>query len=304
MSINRLLLTGATGFIGRHVMPLLASKGYEVHGMHFGDAAPKAPAGCEYHEANVLDTAAQERLLAELKPEYLLHLAWEARPGIYWTSLANLEWMCASVNLFRSFYKQGGRRGVAAGTCAEYHWAGNTVYKENTPSLPPLTLYGACKAAFTQIVDTYARQENLSFTWGRLFFPFGPGEYPQRLVPTVICSLLRNEPAKTTDGRHVRDFIHVEDAARAFFSLLESNCRGPVNIGSGSGVALADVITKLGALIGRPELIQLGTLPTPANEPVSIVADISRLKNEVGFSPVFSFDEALKQTIEWWKTHL
>ena len=150
---KKILLTGATGFIGRHLTPLLLAKGCEVHGLHFGDTAPKAAPGCQYHDVNILDTAAQERLLAELKPDYLLHLAWEARPGIYWTSPANLEWARASITLFREFYRQGGRRGVAAGTCAEYHWADNGVYTENTPSLPPLTLYGASKAGFTQIVD-------------------------------------------------------------------------------------------------------------------------------------------------------
>jgi nucleoside-diphosphate-sugar epimerase len=303
MAEKRVLVTGATGFIGRHVLPLLLKKGFEVHGTYFGEKSCNVLHGCEYHEIDLLNTEAIRPLLSDLKPNYLLHLAWEARPGVYWTSIDNLKWVMASILLFQEFFLKEGRRGVSAGSCAEYRWGGRGLYNERTTRLQPATLYGACKLGFAQMIDAYARHEGYSFSWGRVFYTFGPGEYPQRLVPTVIRSLLHNEAAKTTDGLHIRDFIYVEDVARAFVALLEADCRGPVNIATGTGIRIADIIVKLGQLLGHPQLIQRGALPSQPNEPPSLIADMSRLYGEVGFTPQYTIDQALMKTIEWWRSN-
>ncbi len=82
---------------------------------------------------------------------------------------------------------------------------------------------------------------------------------------------------------------------------MESGCNGPVNIASGVGVRIADVVTKIGSIVGRPELIRLGELPSPANEPATMAADVGRLTKEVGFTPGYTLDSALEKTVEWWR---
>jgi nucleoside-diphosphate-sugar epimerase len=301
MAEKRILVTGATGFIGRHVIPLLIEKDFEVHGVYFGDSSPSPVPGCKFHKVNILDSESSGTFLSDLRPDYLLHLAWEARPGIYWTSSTNLDWAQASAILFRQFFLKGGRRGVSAGTCAEYRWGGRRLYSERTTALKPATLYGACKLGFAQMIDAYARQEGYSFAWGRVFFTFGPGEYPQRLVPSVIRSLLRNETARTTNGLHIRDFMYVDDVARAFVALLEADCRGPVNIASGTGIRIADIVIRLGQLLGRSHLVHLGALPSPKNEPDILVADTKLITKNINFKPQYSVDAGLHSTISWWK---
>jgi nucleoside-diphosphate-sugar epimerase len=138
--------------------------------------------------------------------------------------------------------------------------------------------------------------------WGRVFFPYGPAEPPTRLVPSAIRALLHGEPAPCSEGRQVRDFIYVEDVARAFVLLLASSVTGPVNIASGVDVAIGDVVTAIGRLIGRPELLQIGALPMRDFEPREITADISILAS-LGFMPAYTLEQGLQRAIDWWKAH-
>jgi nucleoside-diphosphate-sugar epimerase len=99
----------------------------------------------------------------------------------------------------------------------------------------------------------------------------------------------------------VRDFLHVADSGDAFAALLDSGVEGAVNVGSGEGVAVADVVRRIAALAGRPELVELGALQAPAGEPPLLVADVGRLRDEVGWRPSRSLDEGLRDTVEWWR---
>jgi nucleoside-diphosphate-sugar epimerase len=124
-----------------------------------------------------------------------------------------------------------------------------------------------------------------------------------RLIPSVTCSLLNEQVAECTPGEQVRDFMHVDDVAGAFVSLLASEVQGTVNIGSGAGIRVKDIVRNIGEQIGRSELIRLGARQMPAGDPPSIVADVGRLEREVGWRPSRSFDQALSETVDWWRTH-
>jgi nucleoside-diphosphate-sugar epimerase len=232
-----------------------------------------------------------------------LHLAWVTAPGAYWTSLENINWVQASLALMQMFKEQGGERLVVAGTCAEYNWSYGFCSEQITP-LAPNTLYGVCKNSLGQMLAAFAEQTGLSAAWGRIFFLYGPHEYPQRLVPYVINALLRGQPALCTHGDQIRGFLYVEDLGEALVRLLESNVSGPVNIDSGHPVALKEVILKIAGKLKRPNLIHLGARPTPANEPLLLVGDTRRLTEEVKWQPRFDLDEGLEKTIAWWKAQL
>jgi nucleoside-diphosphate-sugar epimerase len=154
------------------------------------------------------------------------------------------------------------------------------------------------------MTESFARQMNISAAWGRIFFLFGPHEHPSRLVASVTRSLLRGERARCSHGEQVRDLLYVQDVADAFVALLESDVSGPVNIASGQPVRLKEVIYRIGEKIGREDLIELGAIAAPANDPPSLVAETIRLNREVGWSPQHSLDEGLESTISWWKNHL
>jgi len=116
--------------------------------------------------------------------------------------------------------------------------------------------------------------------------------------------LLKGEPACCTDGRQMRDFLYVKDVAAAFVSLLESNISGPINIASGLPIAIKDIILDIAKKINRSDLVRLGALMRPPDDPPLLVADTTRLKNELGWSPQYALNKGLDETISWWRNHL
>jgi nucleoside-diphosphate-sugar epimerase len=154
------------------------------------------------------------------------------------------------------------------------------------------------------IVEAYCIQIGLSYAWGRIFFPYGPNERPSRLVPSVISALLKGEPARCSPGEQLRDFLHVQDVANAFVTLLESPVSGAVNIASGNPLAVKSIVLKIAKLLDREDLVQLGALPLSANEPPLLVADVTRLSKELQWHPQFDLETGLAQTIGYWKQQL
>jgi nucleoside-diphosphate-sugar epimerase len=164
--------------------------------------------------------------------------------------------------------------------------------------------YAACKIALQRMLGDFGRREHLSTAWGRIFFQFGPHEHPDRLVPSVICNLLLNREAPCSHGGQVRSFLHVADVGEAFAAVLDSGLEGPVNIGSDERVALADLVVRIARQIGRPELLRLGARPAPPREPSLLVPEIHRLRDEALWRPRFTLNEALSDTIAWWRGRL
>jgi len=303
--MKKVLVTGATGFVGRHSLPSLSGRGYEVHAVTSRETVPEVKvSGVVWHRANLLERAEVMALVSEVRPSHLLHFAWCAVPGKYRTSLENLRWVQASLELLLTFAGSGGRRVVAAGTCAEYEWGRAESCREQETPLRPATLYGACKHALRLMLEAYARQEGLSAAWGRVFFLYGPHEHPDRLVASTVRSLLRGQEARCTNGRQARDLMHVADVAEAFVALLDGEVQGAVNIASGRAVALRDVVNQIGEKLGRPDLIKLGAIQAPPEEPLVIAADTKRLNEEVGWRPHRELSAGLGDTIEWWRKNL
>ena len=293
------MLTGATGFVGQSVLTALVEAGDEV------SAVARRPgpdlADVTWYEADLL---AGPELVGAVAPEILIHLAWYAEHGEFWSSIENVRWVEASLALLRAFAEAGGRRVVMAGTCAEYEWGGEQDLDEDESPLAPRTLYGVCKDALRRVAGAYASETALELAWGRLFFLYGPREQPARLVPDVIRALLVGDRAATSAGAQVRDFMHVQDAAAALVALAHSDVTGPVNIASGRATPVAEVLDLIGALTGAAQLIDRGARPMSALEPARIVADVRRLEHEVGFHPAVSLSEGLASTVEWWRSRL
>ncbi|AMB43877.1 NAD(P)-dependent oxidoreductase [Methylobacterium sp. AMS5] len=314
--MKRVLVTGGAGFVGRHAVAALASRGFEIHAI--GRTAPEGVHA--FHAADLLDPAQRRTAVQAASASHLLHLAWVTTPGRYWQAPDNLDWTTASLDLVRTFREAGGTRAVVAGTCAEYDWTGiaealsaragrgdAAAIRESlveSAHCCPATLYGAAKDGLRRILQAYAATAGLSLGWARLFYLYGPGETPGRLVGDAARALLTGQRLATSEGRQRRDFLHVADAGAAFAALLDSDVVGPVNLGSGEAVPVRKILETIGALTGRPDLIDFGARPLGPTEPACIEADIRRLTDEVGFSPRYSLEQGLAQTVATWRAGL
>lgn len=306
MSTRRVLVSGAGGFIGRWSVPALLAAGHEVHAVTGRRVAPPQLHGAVLHRVDLLDAAAVDALLRAVGPTHLLHFAWIATPGVYWSSPENARWLAAGEHLMQCFSANGGVRAVLAGTCAEYDWTRVGVCHEATSPLaagPGITAYARAKLQLHTALQRCSAAHALSAAWGRIFFQFGPDEHPDRLVASVIRSLLAGREAPCSHGRQVRSFLHVADVGAAFAALLDSPTEGAVNIGSADAMSIAELLTEIGRQIGRPELLRPGARsPSPA-EPPLLVPDVGRLRTEVGWRPRFGLQDGLADTIDWWRTH-
>jgi nucleoside-diphosphate-sugar epimerase len=305
MQHKRVIVTGGTGFIGRQTIPFLIDRGYRVHSVGRGklplDLAVlerRHPDHFQHRPLELLDPLATTEYLKEVKASHLLHLAWDTRHGLFWTSPENTSWLESSRSLISSFIEHGGSRIVGAGTCAEYEWEGTDLVENKTP-LRPSTPYGKAKLALRDFI----RECGVSNAWGRVFHLFGPYETDKRLVSSACLSLLKGEPFAATKGTQVRDFSSTVDVAEGFVALLDSQVTGDINIASGEARTIADILTYLGKLAGRPELIRLGEREAPPHDPPRITASVARLHDDVGFRYRTSGNERLAETFEWWKIH-
>lgn len=298
--MKKVLLTGARGFIGRQCVPLLVSRGYEVHALSRRRLAETADPNVIWHEIDLLTPGCAADLIEQVRPDCILHLAWYAEPGKFWEARENVDWVRASLELLCAFADTGGKRIIVAGSCAEYDCNAGECMENETPLLPT-TLYGKSKLAFERILDSSSRHSRLSSAWGRFFFLYGPHEHPSRLVAYVVRSLLRGEPALCSEGRQTLDFLHVQDAASAFIALLESEVEGPVNIGSGHPISVRDVLQEIGRQLGRAELIRFGAR-SASSETGRFWANTQRLVDGTGWAPRYSLPSGIEQTIQWWRS--
>jgi nucleoside-diphosphate-sugar epimerase len=274
---ERLLLTGASGFVGRAMLAPLATRGFELH------AVARRPGEGEatWHAADVLDEGAMRALLHDVRPAVLVHAAWDVTHGKFWTAPENAAWVEASTALAEAFT---GRRLVGLGSCAEYDWSGEgTAPWPETRRIAPATPYGAAKAELCRRWMALGERQGIAVAWARLFHLFGSGEHPDRLVPAVMRALREGREAATGSGEPIRDFASTGFLGRALAALAASDAVGPVNLASGQPVAIRAVVETIGRIAGRADLLRLGALPDRA-EPPCIVADTTRLRYEVGFT--------------------
>jgi nucleoside-diphosphate-sugar epimerase len=286
----RVLLTGGSGFIGQHLANALDSKGVEICTIGRKRSADSS----KYRNVDLLSTPNLEALIEDSDPTHLIHLAWCTEHGKYWGSHDNFSWMALTYRLFEAFAKHGGTHAFIAGTCAEYDWRYGYCDEELTPCNPE-TLYGIAKDATRRMCQLLATQYEIPLTWGRIFLPYGPGDNPRRLIPSLFKAF-RGEIAPFGVNKHyLRDFVHVDDLVSAILICIERKLDGVINLSSGNPVALEQIVRMIATVEGKdPSLILDKKAPNRA-EPPLLVGKNEKLRS-LGWIP----GQDLKNALATW----
>lgn len=289
----RVLLTGASGFLGRYVLNSLQQRGVET--VALGRKPQCGGPWVECMEADLLAMPDFSAIIEKAQATHLLHLAWYAEHGSYWASPLNFRWVDASTRLTEAFCQAGGQRVVVAGTCAEYDWSYGYCREESTP-VQPATLYGVAKDAARRLMMAVCAQHRVPCIWGRIFLPFGAGENPQRLIPSLIEVFRGQRPPFGVNAAAYRDFLHASDVAESFITLLQNAEHGAYNISTGQPVQLESLVRHLANLLHADPQAVLGLSTERLGEPPLLVGDSQRLR-ALGWHPRLSWAQGLEKVV-------
>lgn len=285
----KVLITGASGFIGHYVLAQLEKNG--IAPVVIGRSRPSGFKG-EFIGTDLLQAGDCKDFIERAGASHLLHLAWYAEHGEYWTSPQNLRWIETSVRLVEAFCAAGGQKVVVSGTCAEYDWSYGYCREDTTP-LNPASLYGTAKDSTRRLLSAVCGAHQVAFAWGRIFLPYGVGEDSRRLVPSLIKVFEGARPPFGVNADAYRDLLHAEDVASGFIRLLLSDAEGIYNISSGCPTQVADIVKMIaGAFNGNPRIVLDLSTERPG-EPKILFGDNGKLK-ALGWQPGHSIADIAK----------
>ena len=267
------LLSGASGFVGRQVLRVLGEQGEQVR-LVVRDEKQRELANQKGVESVVLSPdlfAEDANWWANVcrGVDTVIHVAWYAEPGKYLQSNKNLDCLIGTLQMAKGSAQAGVRRFIGVGTCFEYDLTGGMLSVET--QLQPLTPYAGAKAATFIALTQCLPQLGVEFAWCRLFFLYGEGEDARRLVPYLRTNLAAGEPAKLTSGQQIRDFLDVRAAGQMIAETALSQKQGPVNICSGIPITVCQLAKQIADEYGRRDLLKFGVRPDNLIDPPCVV---------------------------------
>jgi UDP-glucose 4-epimerase len=299
----RVFLTGATGFIGSHLLRRLRQEGADVLALVRPATdpwriEPLLPA-CKLLPGELANVSQWAKSFREFRPQTVVHLAWAGVGNRHRNDAAQIDAnLMPTVELARLSIEAGVEKFIGLGSQAEYGPL-NRKISESDPT-EPTTLYGAAKLAASVLVRQLFAQAGISNAWVRVFSTYGPMEDPDWMIPYLIGKLLAREKPALTACEQKWDYLYGPDAADALFELIRNKAgAGIFNLGSGQVYTLRAIVEKIRDMI-NPELsIGFGEVPYRPDQVMLLQADISRLQGATGWTPATSLEEGLRQTIEW-----
>lgn len=305
---KRVILTGASGFIGANLARRLLRDGHEVH-LLVRPAESRwrldsVSGEVSYYEVALQQQALLEDIVTRIDPDWVFHLA---AYGSYSTqrdvqSIITTNYN-GTVNLVEACLKTGFQAFVNAGSSSEYGYKGHAPVESELPE--PNSHYAASKAAATLYCQFIASQSQRRLTTLRLYSVFGPWEEPTRLMPTLLLAALRGGLPPLVSPTIARDFVYVDDIVEAFLMAAGATAevhRGVYNIGTGvqtTLLALVEVVRQHFEISAEP---QWGSMPDRGWDTDVWVADPTLVESQIGWKPTHSLESGLRAFADWLTT--
>jgi dTDP-6-deoxy-L-talose 4-dehydrogenase (NAD+) len=267
------LLTGATGFVGRQVLRYLDELGAQVRAVvregKQGQLANLEAIESVVATPDLFGESANWWANVCKSIDTVIHVAWYSEPGKYLQSTKNLDCLTGTLQLAKGAKQAGVRRFIGIGTCFEYDLTKGILSVE-TP-LRPLTAYAGAKAAAFMVLSQWLPHQDVEFAWCRLFYLYGEGEDARRLVPYLHTKLSAGETVELTSGNQIRDFLDVSIAGRMIVETALSRELGPVNICSGIPISVRELAEQIANEYGRRDLLKFGARPDNLIDPPCVI---------------------------------
>ncbi len=268
-----ILLTGATGFVGRQVLRALLDRKCRVRAVIRDGKLDRLP-----HAAALERIITSPDIFAENAGwwatvcggvDTIIHVAWYAEPGKYLQSMKNEECLSGTLRLAQGAIGANVRRFVGIGTCFEYDLGAGRLTVAT--ALKPSTPYAHAKAEVFEVLSQRLPGHGVEFVWCRLFYLYGEGDDPRRLVPYVRGQLAAGAPAELSSGQQVRDYLDVREAGRMIVELALGPGQGPVNICSETPITVRALAERIADEYGRRDLLHFGARPDNLTDPPVVV---------------------------------
>ena len=287
--MKNILITGAFGFIGLHLLTELKKSKYNL--FTFSRSKKKLS---NHFSGNLLDENNFDELLNHIKPQIIIHLAWETTPPEFYHHESNIKWSSATINLIEKFYLHGGEKFIFSSTCDEYGIKTNEKNINELNACKPKTLYGKSKNLVSNFLEKNFRNKSVVL---RNFFVCGPGENKNKLLSSIILNLNNNIRINLRRPNDLIDFIDVRDVANIICQFAVDKNYGIFNIGSGSSntpLNLTKKIIKIKGKFNNKKLIN----KTKQEEVIGIISDNSKLKNTLKYKMKFNINKTISDLIK------
>lgn len=291
---QHILVTGAKGFVGAHIVERARRKGLDAV------AAYRGASGAATVALDICNAQNVDSVLGAVRPSAVIHCA---AYGVNYAEQDPARALAVNVQGTLSVLEAAARHGVQrfmhVGSCFEYGSRADRIPED--AALNPTAIYGATKAAATILLRERAHALGIPLTVARPFAIWGPGEAKYRLIPQVITACIARSPLKLTSCEVVRDYMYIEDVADSLLALTsvpEIPSGTVVNIGTGTGLLLRDFVYSIAKLLRGEDLLQFGALPYRPTEMPSLVADTTRMQQLLGESPQTSLEAGLRRMLD------
>lgn len=299
--MNKILVTGGTGFVGARVVRQLVEQGREVavlmrassNSRRIDDLLNR----CTVIHGDLAQIETARGALTRFSPEAVVHLAWDGVKGADRNSALQMDNVVASVNLYQLTEQIGCRNFVGLGSQAEYGPLSGRI--SETDATRPTTVYGAAKLATGLVLERTAVATGRPFAWLRLFSSYGPDDDPSWMIPYLICSLLAGEKPSLTKAEQMWDYMHVNDVAAGVVAALDAGACGLFNLGSGQARALRDIISMIRDEIDPSLPLGFGEVPYRPDQVMHLEANITALTSVASWRPQIELEDGLNDLVQW-----